>query len=504
MSVRKSLAWALSGQASSFLLTLTGSILLARLLSPREMGIYAVANATVGVLSIIGAAGISAFVIRETEMPARRLASAFTLNTMLCLLIATLIFGSSAWAAHFMKEPGVERILRHVAIIPLISIFDFRPSAMMQRDMRFRQTAIIATTAALLTSGTQVGLAFAGFSYMSMAYASITGAAFVALADNIVGRRYVGFALSLSDWRRISAFGLRMLTISGVANLAQRASEIILGRLLGVSALGLYSRASNIANLIFFQVYGTATRFTFTKLSKDHRETGSVTDTFLISLEMIISFMWPMMIGMAILSGPVIEILYGPKWIGAAPVLSLLMIAQFFILAFGMNWELFVIHDEIKRQTRFELIRAAFGTAAFAIGCAFSIAAAALGRIVEALFGLVLYLPHMSRLSGASVNRIAGVYARSLALTAAATFPALVLMMSSGWSPHVNRVLLAGSIALGVGAWLATLFLIDHALTREIRKILALLMPNRFDRATATAAAAAASAAAAEPPVRPA
>lgn len=480
MSVRKSLAWALSGQAATFLLSMAGSILLARLLSPREMGIYAVANATVGVLSIIGTAGISAFVVREVELPAERLQSAFTVNAILNLLIATLIFFTSDYAARFMGEPGVARILQFVAVIPLIAIIDFRPAAMMQREMRFRPAALISSSGALLVSTTQVTLAFLGFSYMSMAYASIAGAAFVTLSNNIVGRRYVGFRLSLADWRRISAFGARMLTISGVANLAQRASELILGRLLGVAALGLYSRASNIANLIFFNVYGAATRFAFAKLSQDHRETGSVTQTFLLSLELIISFMWPAMIGLAILSGPVIEILYGTRWLAAAPVLSLLMVSQVVILAFGMNWELFVIHDEIGRQTRFEMIRATFGTVAFAIGCFFTITTAALGRVVEALFGLVLYLPHMSRLAGAERSRIAAVYGRSAVLTVAATLPSLILMIANGWSPHVSRPLMLGAIALGGAAWFATLFLIDHALVGEIRKLLAVVMPRRF------------------------
>jgi O-antigen/teichoic acid export membrane protein len=57
MSTRRLLGWALGGQASSFVVTLLGSIILARLLSPREMGVYAIAVATVGILSILSTAG---------------------------------------------------------------------------------------------------------------------------------------------------------------------------------------------------------------------------------------------------------------------------------------------------------------------------------------------------------------------------------------------------------------------------------------------------------------
>ena len=470
MSTRRLLGWALGGQASSFVVTLLGSIILARLLSPREMCVYAIAVATVGILSILSTAGPASYVIREKEMPELRLRTAMTITFGLNTLIDIAIFAVSFRAGPWLGDPGVGPVLRCLAIIPMIQILEFRPAAMMQREMQFRASTTIATLTALLTSGGQVTLAWFGYSYMSMAYASMAAAVFSAVANNAVGRQHMGFRLSVYDWRPIAVFGARMLTISGVAALSWRICEVVLGKMLGLTALGLYSRASNISNMIFFNLYGTASRFAFTKLSKDYREHGSVAASFVMSLEIIVSVMWPLLAGGAILAGPIIVTMYGIKWVDAAPVLSLLLTSQIVVLAFGMNWELFVIHDQIDRQTRYEAIRAVFGTTAFAIGCTFSISAAATGRIVEALFGLILYLPSMSALSGVASSRIFRLYARSGVLTVAACLPSAILMWAQNWDPRTPLPLCLGSVALGVALWLAALAVTRHPLIDEMRR----------------------------------
>ena len=471
MTARAPLFWAVSGQAVTLVLTFTGSVILARLLSPREMGVYAVANATVGVIAILSTLGINSYIIREVKLASDVLATAFTLNALINIAIAGMIFFGSYATQLFVGDAAVGPILRVLALVPILSVLEFRPAAMLQRDMAFKPIAVISTMAAGIVSGVQIILAMRGFSSMSMAYANIAGVTFRAIVTSVAGWRYVSLRLSLADWRPITGFGLRMLTIGGVASIAQRASELILARTLGLVAIGLYSRASTISNLIFANIYGTATRVVFAKLSQEFRENGQVGETFLRYLELIICIMWPMLIGLAVLSEPVFDILYGQRWLHAAPVFSLLMIAQFVVLCFGMNWELFVIHDEIRRQTRYEAIRALAGTAVFAIGCLFSIEGAAVGRIVEAAFGLALYLPHMSRIAGTKPSQITRVYSRALLVTVAAVLPVFVLMAMSGWRADVSRPLMALCIALGGTAWLVTLWLIDHALIDEMRKI---------------------------------
>lgn len=470
-SVRKSVAWAYAGQAVSIVVSLGASAIVARLLSPTEMGVFAVALATIGALQIATQFDLGTFITREKVLNATDLDSAFTMNALLMagLAIATWLLGIVG--AGFLGEPGVAQTLQLVALGPLIQMFEFRPAAMLQRDMQFQWISVVGTGKIVAGAIVSVIMAYAGHSYMSLAWGNLAYAAFGAMAYSLIGWRHVSLRVTLANWRPIVTFGLRMMSISGMANLVVRLSDILLGSFLGLAALGLYSRATSIATMLWQNIYGTATRVVFVQLAHDYRETGELRATFLRGIGSIIAVIWPITIGLAILSGPAILILFGDQWVSAALPLSLLLVAQFVNLSFGMNWELFVLRDETARQTRFEFIRAIVGLVLFVGGCMISIEAAAASRIVEAFVGVALYLPHMNRMAGTTNADLFRVYGQSLLLTVVAVLPAGVLMALHDWSPHTPFSWIVASVAVGVMLWLTVVAKLDHPLWYEVRNV---------------------------------
>lgn len=471
MALRNALAWSVSGQFLSFAISFSGSMVVARLLTPYDMGVYAIALAIIGVLNTLAAFGVGAYVVRATELTPTTLSSAFTLNAILSLAMATVIFAASVIERTQFGSPAVAQVLVPLALGPLIGILEFRPAVMLQREMNFRVLSLINIVRVIVATLVVIGLAVAGFSYMSLAYSNLVSAVIGVICVNLVAGQHAGFRLSLSEGRKMAMFGLRMMSIGGLNTLAARVSEIVLGNLLGLAALGLYSRAANVSNQIFDNVYGAVTRVLFVKLSADFRERGVLRDVFLRGFEMITALIWPLLIGLAVLSRPAVYILYGERWIEAALPLSLLLVAQFVVISFGMNWELFVLRDETAKQVRFEAVRAVVGVLTFSIGCLFSISTAAVGRIAEAMFGWALYHPHMTRMADAEPGELVRIYGRGLALTVVAALPAFVLMIVTDWSYKTSPLLIASAVLAGMLMWLALLSRLDHPLFGEIRII---------------------------------
>ena len=472
MSIRRSLAWIFSGQIVTFVIVFSGSLIIARLLSPHEMGVYAIAAAIAGFISVISTMGLGAYLIREVDLTDEKRSAVFTVNALINMSISAILFAASFLGAYYWGDTDVTIVMRLLCVPPLIAIFEFLPSILAQREMAFRTTSLIQTTAVMLNVTLTVALAMAGFSSLSMPYAAIAAALLRAGLFNILISRHVFLSVSFTGWRPIFVFGLRMITVSGLAQLTHRACDIIIGSMLGLAALGLYSRASNLATLVFQNIYGTATGVIFAQLSKTFRETGELRAPFLRGLETILAVMWPFLIGLAILSQPAVHILYGAKWQAAAQPLSILLIAQFIVLSFGMNWELFVLRDETARQTNYEIFRSVGGLILFTLGSLFGLSAAAAGRIGEATIGAASYLPLMSKLSGAPLSEFGRVYLQSLLLTVAAVSPSFVLMMWSGWSPETSPVLIALAVFAGVGLWAIMLKRLRHPVLDEILYVL--------------------------------
>ena len=166
-SMRRSLTWMALSQGGLFVMQFGTSLVIARLLSPYEMGVFTVAFAIVGLLTTLRALGLSGYVIRATDLTAELLASVFTVNVVLAVLVSAMIAGLSILGGALLAEPGVRRLLLVMAILPLISIFEFLPTTGIERLGDFRSIALINLMRTFAANAVTLGFAFEGFSYMS-------------------------------------------------------------------------------------------------------------------------------------------------------------------------------------------------------------------------------------------------------------------------------------------------------------------------------------------------
>ena len=473
MSVRRSLAWTYTGQGLNFLIAFGSSIVIAWLVTPREFGIFGMAAAVTSILNLFFALGLSSYIVREQQVTRALLRSAFTVNTLLTFLLSTLIFGGGVLAGTIFGSPDVGEFLRVFAFVPLISMFEFVPNALCNRDMRFQAVSLIAVLKNAVNYAAIIVLALLGFKHMSFAWAGVLSAIVSVVAYQFLVWRPDVWVPRFRGFRAILSFGLQMMSINGLSQLSGRAGEMVLGSWFGLAALGLYNRAANLTNQLYGNVYGVATAVIFSKMAQELRETGSFHDTFLRALRILLAVIWPMMLGLAVLSGPFIYHLYGEKWLEAALPLSLLMIASFVVLGVGMNWQVFVLREETRRQMVLEAIRSGAGFVLFCLGCLVSLPMAAAAKIGESLITYFIYRPHMDRLIGTSRGELDRVYGEALLLSAAAVLPALLLMIWEDWSPRAPLWMAAAAVALGILLWAMVLVVRRHVLLEEFQRLLA-------------------------------
>ena len=471
MSTRRSLAWMAAAQGSYFALQFGGSVILARLLTPHDMGVFAIALAVAGLLALIQAFGLNSLIVREAELRPSLVATAFTINAALGLVMAAAIAALGVFGGALLGDAGVARVLLILSLLPLLAIFEFLPAARLEREGGFRTLAILKAARSAIAMGLTVGLAFAGYSYMSLAWGQVAGAVFNALALTSVAWRHVSLRLSLREWRTVSRFGGQMLAISGVNTFADRVAEILLGRIIDLAALGLYSRASSMFNLLWNNIHIVLARVFLVDFADLARRGVPFRDRYVRVVAVMTGLLWPAFAGLAILSGPFVQLIYGPKWLGAALPLSMLSIAAVILVSITMTWQIFVVSGETGRQARIETARAGFGLALFVAGCFVNLTAAAAAKIGDALFSYALYRPHVRRMTGTSGADLWPAYRKSAIAAGAAVTPATALMIAYGGSPQTPIAYIAAAIGLGVLLWLLVLRLIAHPLHDEIVRV---------------------------------
>ncbi len=470
MALKTSLAWMGFAQLAAFGLQFAASVVLARRLTPHEMGIYAAAAALVGAISIVQSLGLPALIVREEQLTPEVRATAFTVNALISIGLCMAIAAASVAGGRLLGDARVGRALLTLSALPLFGVFGFLPAATLERLGRFRAISLSGMASGAAGAAAAVAFALMGYSYMSMVYASLIGAAVNAAAMNAAGWRHVNFRIGFTAWRRVADFGLQMLAVSGVTAAGSRLSELAIARLLGLGQLGIYGRASNLNGLIWNNIHMVAGRVLFVDFAELNRQGVSLRDRYLRTAEIGSAVLWPAFAGLGLLAGPFVYTVYGARWLPAAAPLALLALASMLLVASTMTWELFAATGNLRVQTRIEFIRSLVALAAFVIGCTISLEAAAGARVLDAVFAFLLYRPHLNRMTETSLADFAPVYGRSLLLTALATAPAGLLMLGYRFSPQVPAPLVLGAVGCGVVLWAGGLWALKHPLVQEVQE----------------------------------
>jgi O-antigen/teichoic acid export membrane protein len=467
MAVKGSIAWMAGAQGSAFLLQFASTVFVARLLTPYDMGVFAVAGAIVGALALIQAFGLENMIIREPALTEDIIATTFSVNAMISLVLSALITGCAFLGGAFLRDPGVRQVLLLLAISPLIWIPAFLPGAHLERRGQFKVISIINTLKGLATSVSTIVFALMGLKYLSIAYAQLVGQLVGAGLFCWAGREFVTFKFGFKAFRATARFGIQMLAISGVTEVARRSSEIIMAKLLGLPALGIYSRGSGLNGLLWDKIHLVLGRVLFVDFAEHKRRGLSLRDKYLVTLEMITALLWPAFAGLAVLAGPFILVVYGAKWVPAATPLAFIAVASLIQVSITMTWEVFVASGELRTQMRIEFIRASVSLAMFAAGCAISLTTAAASRVADAIFAVVLYRPYLQRMTDTTLSDFLPIYLRSGILTALAILPGSALMIYYKGSAQAPISLALAATGLGVLLWLVGLILLQHPLIRE-------------------------------------
>lgn len=471
ISVRRNLAWMGFSQIGLFVFGFAGSVAIARLLTPREMGIYAVAAAVIGILNMIRSFGLNSLIIRETELTAPSIATIFTINAGLNVLCAIIILSVSEIGSQFLGDPGVRNVMSLLAINPLFNILEFLPSTRLERAGKFRVVAFVNLGKSLLNTGLTVLLAIAGFSYMSIAWGNAATSLFGATCFTALGWQFVSLRLGLHDWRRVVRFGLQMLAINAVAGFTGRLTDLLIGRLISLTALGLYSRAASLNSLLWDNLHLVIGRVVFVDFAEQHRRNLSFRESYLRIVAILTALLWPAFTGLAILARPIVATVYGEVWIDAALPLSMLSIAGVLYVAITMTHEIYTVTGEIARQTKLELKRNLVGSVLFALGCLGGLAWAAASRIGDALFTIFLAKNDLKRLTHTCAADYRPIYISSAGLTILACSPAALLMAANSWSEHTGLLPIFGAVLSGGCAWGVGLWYLKHPLYLEVTTV---------------------------------
>ena len=468
MGVRGAAVWAMAGQYLGFAVQFVSSVVISRwFLGPAQLGLYSIAIALALVMAVVQDFGMARHVAALPRLTREDLARCGTVSLLMALAIAALI-AMAAWpAGQIYHQPGLVPILLIIAASYLFSPLAVMPLAVMSRTMGFHGHFVVNLGGALVQGAVAVVLAALGWGALSLAWATLAGAAVRGVIAQIM-RPTLPWPLRLDGIAPILGSGSRLSLITVVGALGSRMPDMVVGRFLPLHAVGLFSRAIGLSDQFRMLIAGAIGQVFFPAFARIRDRGEPLGPAYLRVVAGYTAVLWPGMAGLALAARPIVRLLYGPAWAGVAPVLGMVALLEVVLCALPLHLDLPVLMGRTGRLVVRNVIDTLASVALLAAGCHWGLNGAAASRLVYAVVWLLLYARLMHEVVRFDCRTLLVIYAKSLAASVAALTP-LALVYGLWLGPDaVGAATLGAASALGAVLWLAGLWALRHPAFTDI------------------------------------
>lgn len=337
------LGWSFVNTVVSRVGTLAIGIALARILGPEEFGTFGVALLALTAALSFNELGVSLAIVRWAGDPRLIAPTVTTISVASSAAVFALAYAFTPAFATAMGSPESAPVVRLLSLSVLISGVVATPAMLMQREFRQRTRMAIDQVNVWLGALVSLGFVLAGTGAMSLAIGRLVGAAVSGILFIVLSPLPYRFGLDRAAVRPLLQFGLPLAGASVIVFALSYADQLVVGSILGPTALGFYLLAANLAGWpvnIFSQPLRSVAPAVFARLKHSPSE---MHDAFGLVLGLLAAIAFPVCLVLAGAALPVVTFVYGDAWSPAAEALRWLAVFSAFKIVFEYVYDYLVI-----------------------------------------------------------------------------------------------------------------------------------------------------------------
>lgn len=457
---------------ASLVIAVISSMVIARLLTPAEIGVFSVTMVLLTFVASLRDMGAGSYLVQERELTTERIRAVWAVQLGFGLVLACLIAFASYPAAVFYDEPRMQDIMLVIALNYAINPFGSLTYAWLMREMRFDSVAVMRLSAALSGAFVSIFLAWRNFGAISLAYGALASTVANALMAIFFRPRSFPWMPGLSEMRRVLAFGSKVSFSNIVGVIAGGAPELFIGKFQDLATAGLYSRANGLVQMFNRLVTDAVNAVCLPWFSKQSQEKGGIAESFLTATAYVSVVGWLFCIMLLCEAYPIIRLLYGEQWDQSVTLTRLLSVAMAFSVPASLCYAALMSVGAVDIILRLTLFGAILTVLLVSVGVAYGAFGVGCAAITIACIGSCVNLWWTAR----RINLPLSALGRTLLLSGKTILPAAIGPMIALWifGPKPDSLILplaicggGGAIGFFVGVWR-----FKHPIKRELDTIL--------------------------------
>lgn len=316
------LRWTLRG------IGLVSTFILARLLTPEDFGLVAMAALIIGLVEVFGQTGQILALIRHPDPSREHFDTVWTMSIIVGAAITVVLWGLAPLSAQFFNEPRAAEITRILALRAFIGGFENIGVVAFRKDLQFSKEYSYQVAQKVLNFALTISLALWLRSYWALIL-GILGGRLITVAISYLVHPYRP-RLCLSRTREIWSFSAWMLLVHVAQFLQDKIDEFVVGNMTDTATMGNYNVAADAATAPTVEMVLPATRALFPIFSRLSGDRDALAQAYLGVFATTAILVCASATGVMLVAADFVAVLLGPQWSRAVPLVELLAMSGAF------------------------------------------------------------------------------------------------------------------------------------------------------------------------------
>lgn len=464
MRSRLSFVFSFAEKYTLLVLNTAGAMVLARLLTPDEVGVYAIGAVLVALAQVLRDFGVGSYIIQAPILDETRLRAAMGISIMIGWSLAALVFTASYAAAWFYDEPRLQVVLQLLSLNFMLLPLSAIALPCLRRQMRFSAIFAINASQCAAQTACAIVLAVLGWGYLSLAFGAVAGALTTLVAVLCCRPADLPWLPAWHGMREMLSFGAVSTTGTLIDEAGVAAPDLIIGKVAGLAEVAIYGKAMGVINVFNQLVTAAISPVIFPMFSAQARSGADLRQAYLTTASYMTALGWPFFGFVALMAPALVHILYGEQWGAAVPVIRIICIGSALYSMFSMARYLFVAMGQVQAQARLDAMAVLMRVFAVLVAAPFGLLWVGWAIVFGALVRSGLTLLYLRRFAGITCRAL--LEATRVSALVAGVCLAGVLGVTS-WSLPPAGQLLAASVVCAL-LWLAAICCVRHGLATAL------------------------------------
>lgn len=311
------------GQLFRQVLSVVTNVLLARLLSPEDFGLFALAFVVILVGESISSFGLGSAIIQRGERSEKVLSTAFWVSLIIGLTVGSLVIAVAPFFAKFYENSNIEVLIYPLALNLVLSSSLVIPHTLLSQNLNFKDITTAQVIGSIFSSIVALTMAFSGAEVWALVAQPVAGTFCTGLLYFYYSKWLPIFRMKYSDVEDLIQFSFNLFVGGIISTIGKNLHSFILGKKFDVASLGLYNMASTMTGIIIFQVSSVFVKVLFPALSAIKDDIARFQGMWLKTSSIIAFISFPAMAGMFAVAPDLVPVVFGEQWVDATVLLQI-------------------------------------------------------------------------------------------------------------------------------------------------------------------------------------